>query len=323
MTALSLIIPVYNLEFYIEKCLNSIVGQDLAPDQFEVIIINDGSKDNSKEIIENYTCQYSNFKLFNIENAGVSNARNQGIKHSKGSFLLFIDGDDWLDKGALTKIYDAINQDKFEVAKFGYTKRYANKKWEDIILNDKIKFDSGLDFVVKSKCSYFYPWQYVFSSNLVKSNGLLFNTDLTFSEDKEFLIRVLAHTTRFKYLGFKVYNYNLERESAVSSKISDKSLRDLIDANVLIYTFARLKVKEPNHRKALEDNAISSISNSYYILTTNSIWRRFWIWRNHINNIIEKIDVEKSNRLSYFNRKNGILFYLRYYLPRAIYHKIK
>ena len=102
----SIIVPVYNLEKYISICLDSLYEQDLDKSLYEVIVINDGSDDNTLNIINQYKMRYSNLKVISQENSGVSVARNRGIADSSGDYVLFVDGDDWIEPYSLDKIYE-------------------------------------------------------------------------------------------------------------------------------------------------------------------------------------------------------------------------
>ncbi|PQL95668.1 glycosyltransferase family 2 protein [Apibacter adventoris] len=101
---ISIIVPVYNVEPYIAKCLESIVHQSLK--ELEIVIINDGSTDNSLNIIEQYSKNYSFIKVYNKSNGGLSDARNYGIKHANGEYLAFVDGDDWIDSKMMEEMYN-------------------------------------------------------------------------------------------------------------------------------------------------------------------------------------------------------------------------
>lgn len=105
MTKISIIVPVYNVEKYLIRCLDTLVSQTI--DDYEIILVNDGSKDNSLVICEDYYRQYPNLiKLFSKENGGLSDARNFGIDKAKGEYLAFIDSDDWVDKDMMSLMYD-------------------------------------------------------------------------------------------------------------------------------------------------------------------------------------------------------------------------
>lgn len=106
MIKISLIIPVYNVEQYLEQCLNSCLNQDLPIDDFEIIVINDGSKDNSLSIANEFEQKYRNIKVYSQVNQGLSTARNKGLSLAKGEYVWFIDSDDWIKSQSLRKITD-------------------------------------------------------------------------------------------------------------------------------------------------------------------------------------------------------------------------
>ena len=96
MIKISAIVPVYNAEEYIERCLKSLISQSIGSD-IEIIVVNDGSTDRTQKILESYKLKNDNIKIFSIENNGVSHARNLGIQYAKGEYITFVDADDWLD----------------------------------------------------------------------------------------------------------------------------------------------------------------------------------------------------------------------------------
>ena len=102
---LSLIIPMYNVELYIEKCLNSCINQDLSADEYEIIIVNDGSKDNSLSIAESIAQKHNNVRIITQTNGGLSSARNTGLINSRGEYIWFIDSDDWIEPNVLKELY--------------------------------------------------------------------------------------------------------------------------------------------------------------------------------------------------------------------------
>ena len=116
----SIIIPVYNKEQYIQRCINSIITQTYT--DFEVIIINDGSTDQSKDILN--TISDSRFKIFSISNGGVSNARNTGLNYASGQYILFIDADDYIDKDYCESIHKSILEYNSDLLIFGLKKIY-------------------------------------------------------------------------------------------------------------------------------------------------------------------------------------------------------
>ena len=111
---ISIIVPIYNVENYLRQCLDSIVSQTYQ--NFECLLINDGSSDNSADICREYIEKDSRFRYFEKENVGVSSARNLGIERSKGQYITFIDSDDWVDSEYLEVLYRALIEEKADIA---------------------------------------------------------------------------------------------------------------------------------------------------------------------------------------------------------------
>ncbi len=112
---ISIIIPMYNVEKFIERCILSCVNQDLSQNDYEIICINDGSPDNTNQIVEGLAIKYSNIKVFTRPNGGLSAARNTGLEYATGEYVFFVDGDDWIESNCLRKIADKLGADHPDV----------------------------------------------------------------------------------------------------------------------------------------------------------------------------------------------------------------
>ena len=117
---LSIILPIYNVEPYVEKCLRSLEHQDMPKDDYEIICVNDGSPDNSKLIVERLQKEFSNIILINQTNKGVSVARNNAIKKAKGEYLLFIDPDDSVQPNCLSELLYNAKSKELDVVFFAF-----------------------------------------------------------------------------------------------------------------------------------------------------------------------------------------------------------
>ena len=136
MPKVSVIVPVYNVEKYLKKCLDSLVNQTLK--DIEIIVVNDGSPDNSQEIIDKYVKKYKNVKSYIKENGGLSSARNYGLKYAKGEYIAFVDSDDWVEVDMYEKMY-----------------KKAIKNHFDIVVCDTVEFyESGKTIYKKSNLKY-------------------------------------------------------------------------------------------------------------------------------------------------------------------------
>lgn len=176
---LSVIIPVYNAEKYIFACLESLSLQDMKDDELEIICVNDGSKDNSANIIQKFadTCSY--IRLIHKENRGVSSARNVGIREATGKFIVFCDADDIVRPHSFGEIITEIIRCDAKSANFGMLS-FTDKAF--------IKWDQKLTMTKKGKGRYTTPnvWGWVFSASIIKDNNLFFREDMKYGEDTLF-----------------------------------------------------------------------------------------------------------------------------------------
>jgi len=195
MFRLSIIIPMYNSEKYISDCLDSILHINLNKEDYEVIIVNDGSTDKSKDIVDTYIANNDNFKYIEQENLGAAYARNAGLKNSEGEYVWFVDADDKIDSSEFEKAIEELRSHKeIEVLAF-YLKEVTEKgqfinvscKHDSLPLYEEI---SGTDAIVKgyspsSVCSMFVRLK------MIKDNELFFRGGMT-HEDVEFTYRMMA-----------------------------------------------------------------------------------------------------------------------------------
>ena len=243
-TYFSIIIPVYNAEKYLNECLNSILRQEY--NNYEVIMINDGSTDNSKKICEDYCHINNRFKLINQKNMGVSLARNNGIKLANGKIILFVDSDDILMDGALNIIKNGIMDN--DLLCYGYKEVYKNNH-NNILLNknDLNSKDIFLKSVYLTKEVGGYLWNKCFRADIIKKNKILFDTNLHYCEDLVFVIEYLKYCKKVYYLNKTLYMYRM-RKSSVSYNFFNKknitllnSYKKLIDDNIDVEISNRLK----------------------------------------------------------------------------------
>lgn len=231
----SVIIPVYNAEKYISKCLDSVVSQQGIE---EIIIVNDGSTDNSSKIIENYAKKYSKIKVINQENKGVSEARNIGIKQAKAKYITFIDSDDWLEPESFKKVINIIKKDNSDIVLTGFYDVYDSEwvrgvRGEDAakdILEERKFRNKNLDNIVlftpfNSKDAYsdlFYIGGGVrarfFNNEFIKKNKISFPKNIHCYEDDVFLYKAFLHNPKISVLNEPIYNYHNRLDSISKSK---------------------------------------------------------------------------------------------------------
>lgn len=231
---LSIIIPVYNLEKYIERCLNSIIQSAKGFEElFEVIIIDDGSKDNTSKIINNVIKDKHYFRYYLIENQGVSNARNVGLKYAIGEYVTFIDGDDYVSKDYLAKIMlnlkddpEIICFDAFRV-KNKESRIMLNLKNETYNLepNESINKFVSLEFYDKYFTSV---WNKVFRLDIINNSEILFNVKKAIGEDEFFCVEYFQNIHSVKSISDPLYYYILRNGSALQ-KYNKNKCKEVID----------------------------------------------------------------------------------------------
>lgn len=300
---ISIIIPVYNSEEYLDKCLSSIVQQDM--NSYEVILVDDGSTDSSPLICERYSATNPHFKSITKSNGGVSSARNVGLGVADGEYILFVDSDDALAPGALSAL-DAAIADKpdFVVAGFNiYNENilYATVAPKASSFYPAGKMDSFLtDTMRRNGAMYRGPWAKLYRNNVIRRNKIRFNESLCYAEDKLFIYDFLKHVTSAVSVKAPVYEYYRRVGTLSGGKTTERRTEQLLAVvPLLVDSLVRLEDMYPEnkalksvyhcdliccdlmrvlryfmkHRTALltEDN----ISEAYRVLSYDSMLRVF------------------------------------------------
>lgn len=226
---LSIIVPVYNVVDYIAKCLASLLAQDLPQNEYEIIVVNDGSTDNSGDIAQQYAEKYANIILINQENQGLSGARNTGIKHAKGDYIQFVDSDDYLEDNVLGGLMTKVEKDDLDVLRFKYQNVRINKESKEYEVFKPYKSDSflfddyssevtdGVTFLNERFGTACYAWAFILKRDVL--NNCIFKPGIYF-EDTEWTPRMLLRTKRVASVDTIVYNY-LWREGSITLSQND------------------------------------------------------------------------------------------------------
>lgn len=218
---ISVVIPVYNAEKYIERCLNSILGQTHG--NLEIIIIDDGSTDNSPEICDKYATSDERIKVIHKYNEGVSTARNMGLSLAKGDYISFVDSDDWLESDAYELLMDCIAKHETDSVIFEYfvdyengKSRHKNHKNIEGPMNDQKAVETTI-----SPISRFVVAK-IFSKSLVEN--IKFEKEIPIGEDTLFSCHALSSAGKVYYLAKPLYHYTQSENSATRCAFSEKTL---------------------------------------------------------------------------------------------------
>lgn len=223
MLKVSVIIPIYNSEKFLKKCIESVQTQTLK--DIEIICVNDGSADNSLKIIKKYLEKDNRIKLINKKNEGLSAARNDGLEIAQGEYVSFVDSDDWIDKEFLEKLYLAAKKYNADIAVCGI-KRLRSYKWKYHLKFDKEEFTDDVNRKfqlcdVPEKC---YVWNKIYKLSELKKHKLLFEPNILY-EDRCFTCEALIKFKRLVVIPDVYYNYWTNPNSIVKTK-SEKHLND-------------------------------------------------------------------------------------------------
>lgn len=225
----SLIIPVYNVEKYLQKALHSVENQTFK--SFEAIIVNDGSTDGSLNIINEFVERNSNFHLINQENAGLSAARNAGLSISKGEYIAFMDSDDYIHPDFLKSLYKAAVKNNADIACCNFNFYYPNshlKIYMPFTCMPGIYSQSqALKKLILDMGLHFFAWNKLCKRSLFFENNIKFY-DMYF-EDIATSPRLFYHANKVVVLGRALYNYTY-RETSILNTVNVRKINDFIRA---------------------------------------------------------------------------------------------
>lgn len=216
MPKISVIIPIYNVEKYLDRCLESICNQELY--DIEIICINDGSTDKSGEICNKFRDRDKRVKVIHKNNEGVSSSKNLGINLSNGKYICFIDSDDYIEKSMLIQMYKLAEENLCDVVMSGYKLAPSGKTIRPLYkLNETLNPIDAIseNILVHSHNDLCFSWRFLFNSKIIKGNNILFDTDIKIGEDFIFNLKALGKSKRFYATGATLYNYNIENNSSV------------------------------------------------------------------------------------------------------------
>ncbi len=197
---LSIIIPAYNVEKYIDRCLHSVVSQDVPLNEYEIIIVDDGSNDLTPQIIEEWSGKYNNIHTFTQQNSGQSAARNLALTKATGEYVFFIDADDKIDPNVLNNLTQLAKGNELDILRF----MLFNSSY-DTFHGEYSKIYNGVDFVVFC-AGIWSPCIQLFKREFLTSNEFYFKTGIT-SEDAELLPRVYLKADKAMAIDIPVYYY--------------------------------------------------------------------------------------------------------------------
>ena len=306
MPKVSVIVPVYNVEKYIEKCLNSLVNQTLQ--DIEIVIVNDGSTDNSDTIIKKYIQNnHENIKYVTKTNGGLSDARNYGMQYATGEYIAFLDSDDYVDVTIYEKMYNKAIEEKCDFVECDFVWKYDNKEVKDCgeIYHNKHEMLEKARVVA---------WNKLIKRDLIEKTKIEFPKGLRY-EDVEFFYKLLPYIKKFGFVKEYLINY-VQRGNSIANTQNERTkeiftiLENVINYYKengfydeykieLEYTYTRLllcssflriiKIKDKRIRNDLLTLTWNSLNNNFPNWKKNRILRMEKNWKNRYMRSINSV----------------------------------
>lgn len=256
---ISVVIPVYNTAPYLEKCLDSVVKQTYQ--NLQVIIINDGSTDNSAEICQKFTNKDNRIEFINKQNEGVSIARNIGIEKSKGEWIYFLDSDDFIDLNMFEYLIETAFKKECDIIQFGI-RSFKNKQLvsERLPSNNK-EYTDLKKFIEENQLKPISACLHFINTSIIKNNSLCFNENLKHGEDMLFMYSTYSYARKIFVLDKVFYNQVLSPNSASRKPIKAKVIFDK-----LLFLSEICKFAKKNHKINELKTEINNLSKELFVL---------------------------------------------------------
>lgn len=307
MKKLSVIVPMYNVAPYIERCVKSLECQDIPIDSYEIICINDGSPDNSSDIVKSLQAQYSNIHLIDQENQGVSRARNNGINCATGEYILFIDPDDYVDANSFARILKVAEDKNTQVFFLGFTvlDEDGNIKYQRFneLVHDETYSGIEAYFVSRGdgRTDPDRMWAILFETHFLNIHCLRFLPDMPYLEDGELISRILCLAERCYFYGGSFYQRTTRPGSATNSRLfhSLSAINGFVRAAVNLQEFRNQKSLSLTQKEFLNQPIVK-----FVILSVTAVTRSM-----RLKPFLSVISTLKKNNLDVLELNNCFIYY--------------
>lgn len=272
---LSIVVPVYGVAQYLPKCVDSLLHQDLREEEYEIILVDDGSPDNCGAICDEYASKHSNVRVIHRKNGGLSAARNSGIDAANGKYVQFVDSDDYLEPNVLKALVNKMEADRLDILRFNYQnvnekgKVFSPNKVDKPFMDYRDEVCDGLRFLNERLGFACYAVQFMLKTEMLKPSENRFVEGIYF-EDTEWTPRILVQAKRVTSVDTIVYNYLMRVGSITQSVETAKKKKSLDDRMLLIDALQRQMqtlTDDRWHRGMIAQTVItvvSYISNNFY-----------------------------------------------------------
>lgn len=295
---ISIVVPIYKVEKYLDKCVHSLLNQSYT--NIEIVLVNDGSPDGCPVMCDNYAKQDSRIRVIHKENGGLSDARNTGMKLSKGEYILFVDSDDYIELDACEKFLNVMNDQKPDIV-VGNAKRIEGSKVFEMShkLNTNSEAITGVDYLkkeLKTKTMHISACLNLYNRSFLLDNELEFKIGI-FHEDEQFTPRAFLKAKKVIGTDIGFYNYII-REGSITKKV-DLSINGI---NVLQSCYELAEIY-----KKLNDKELKRFLNDYLVTLYLYGFQMGSLYGKKYNQLIDKRFLLKR-ATSFRNRSKVLLF---------------
>ncbi|MGL4740659.1 MAG: glycosyltransferase [Sarcina sp.] len=255
---LSVIVPVYNVEGYLDKCIESLIYDS---NDIEILLVNDGSTDNSLSICEKYAEKYSNIKIINKKNGGLSSARNAGMEKANGKYLMFIDSDDYIVKDSMSKIINTIENKDIDVFMSGYYEVCdgVEDHLVDFRINNSKDIESIKRDIIHSEECVWTAWKFIVKKEYLDKNKIIFKEGYL-HEDIDYTAKLLLTMKTFEYMDFFWYSYRVSRAGSIMNVRKIKSTVHIAEIVVDLKEY----IEKGNFDKAFGEELLEKLSITFF-----------------------------------------------------------
>lgn len=305
MAKVSVIVPIYNVEKYLNKCVDSLINQTL--EDIQIILVNDGSTDNSGNIAKEYAQNY-NKKILYLEkkNGGLSDARNYGIPYATGEFVAFLDSDDYIEKNAYEEMYKVARLDDSDYVECNFIWEYPQKS----------KVDKQYPYKTKNEMLAFVrvvAWNKLIKKQVIEKNNLQFPKGLRY-EDVEFTYKLIPLLNRYSYID-KPFVHYVQRKNSIANNQNERNSEIFIVLDDVIKYYKENGIYkeyeqelEYDYTRYLLCSSLKRICKIKDIKLRNKLIDDTWIklntnfpnWR--YNNILKTVNIPKNRYMRTINK---------------------
>lgn len=257
----SIIVPVYNVKTFLERCIHSVTEQTYP--NLEIILVDDGSTDGSGKVCDRFAKKDSRIKVIHQKNQGLSGARNAGIEEAKGDFIFFIDSDDWIEQRTIELLIKAIKSNDANIAECSYRCIYNESVfYESKCMGDNYIVDAygAIKDNLEWKNCKPVAWNKLYRTNIVKDNMFPIGK---YHEDEYTTYKYYYKAQKIVFLDIALYNYNCSREDSITAKFSEKNFDTICAFREKVYF-----IRDHEDLKGL----LEAAKNAYYYVFFNSLF---------------------------------------------------